>query len=199
MHDEVLDVLPPHKVHKLQHRAVEQVVARPVGGEGSHDGREEAVLYDVTIVELVLKPHASTQEAHRRHHQVFLTALRQVKHLLHHIVTQHVVLNAEAVMLHAEAEQLDGLHKGPRWHRRCCRRRHRRRRAHDPRPCRCHRAAFAPAPCAAASASRRWRLVPHPGGDRRHEAVHVGIVKELQKSALLYRLIHGVRVQHQLQ
>jgi len=50
-----LEVLLADELHHLQHSAVKEVVAVTVGKEGFHDGVQQAVLYDMPQVEVVLQ------------------------------------------------------------------------------------------------------------------------------------------------
>ena len=80
------------------------------------------------------------------------------------------------MVLHAEAQQLDRLDQVPRGHERI------------ERP---------------QTSLRRFRpgvlLLGRPRAHRRHQLVDVVIVKQLEEPALLHRLVHRLRVQHQLQ
>mmetsp|Transcript_20633 Transcript_20633/g.72857 ORF Transcript_20633/g.72857 Transcript_20633/m.72857 type:complete len:258 (+) Transcript_20633:404-1177(+) len=166
-----LDVLDVDPVHHLQHRRVHEAVA-PVGGdEHLEDGRQQVVLDNVPVIELVLHGEARAHEADASQDEVLVAVAEQPEHLGQQVVAQDEVLDTVRVRLHAERQQVDDVALDSLGGSRLA----------TPRR----------------GTARRAVLAAHRH-ERRHEPRYVVVVEDAQELVLLRRL-HRVGVQQQPQ
>ena len=72
-----------------------------------HAGGSEQRLYHVAVVKVVLDGKAGPHKPHSRNFQPLFPPLQQAQRFFHGTMLQHVVLDAVAMVLDAEAQNFD--------------------------------------------------------------------------------------------